>query len=128
MKQAVPLRELSALDWIAVGLTVLIALILMILPLMVTPAFVAMFADFGGSSLPMCTQVVIRPWYPIIGMLASSAILVLAFLPGQAGLLRRRLMIAVAFLLGCLWIGVYLIGVYTPVFALASAVTQSPGV
>jgi type II secretory pathway component PulF len=125
--QTSPFRELSALDWIALVVVGLVISILIVMPFVMTPAFVTMYADFGGPSLPACTRLVSGPWFPVIGALASSTLVVLALLPGRAGLLRRRLMIAGAFLVGCLWVGVYLFGMYTPIFELADAVAPAPG-
>ena len=122
-----PLRSLSALDWIALGLAGLVVSILTAMPFVVTPAFVAMFADFGGSSLPTCTRLVIRPWFPMIGALAPLILAARAVLPGRGSLLRRRLMIAGAFLLSCLWVVVYIAGIYAPIFELADAVASDSG-
>ncbi len=127
VKHIFSFRELSALDWIALSLAGLAVLTLTVMPFVVTPAFVAMFADFGGPGLPMCTRVVSRPWFPILGALTSLTLSIFALLPGGSSLLHRRLMIAGAFLLGCLWIGVYFFGMYAPVFALAGGVAPGPG-
>jgi hypothetical protein len=86
----------------------------------VAPTFGKMFADFGGQ-VPAFTQLCLRPWFWLLAAL-------LPFLVVADGVVRNasmrgratRLAIAVVVVLAL--IPVFLVGMYAPIFALASAI------
>ena len=84
------LRELSALDWTALVIVVVAVSFLIVLHHYLTAAFIAMYQDFGVQILPMYTRGVIQSWYPIMGALASLALVAQNLLSHRASLLRRR--------------------------------------
>ncbi len=116
-----PAGELTALDWIAVVLSGLLALSLVTLPLAVAPAFAAMFRDFGGP-LPAVTRLVLQPWLAPALSLAPVGLLAAALSRPHASLRERRVLIVAAFVLG-LGAGAFcLCSLYAPIFALAGAI------
>ncbi len=114
--------ELTALDWIAVVLAGLLALSLVAFPLAVTPAFAAMFRDFGGP-LPWLTRLVLRPWLAPALALAPAGLLALGLGPRAAASIgQRRALVVAAFVLGLGAVALCLLALYAPIFALAGAI------
>ena len=114
--------ELSALDWIAAGLDIILGLALLAATFLVSPAFLSMYEDFGGR-LPGMTVFVTRSWYPI-----ASGFLVLiltgAGLFSPTPLKTRRALLVAAFFIGLVLAAIYLWGLYAPVFELAGAIQE----
>jgi len=115
-------EDLTALDWIAAIMDITLGLALLAVPFAVTPAFIAMFEDFGGR-LPGITLFVARSWFPL-----SSGFLVLALagagLFSRTPLKTRRALLVAAFFIGLVLGAVYLWGMYAPVFELAGAIQE----
>ena len=112
-----PLKELTALDWIAVLLVCAGALFCFLFPFLIAPRFAKMFADFGGE-LPNITQLGMTVWFPLMLGLNPASIVFHA-LSGKHTLTKRRLLIVGAFVMAMVACGVCLISVYAPIFALA---------
>jgi hypothetical protein len=114
-------QRLTALDGIAVFLTGLLAAGLVAFPFAVGRSFERLFADFGATSPPALTRLVLSVWFPCaLGALVAGGP-VLACIPAVPLVYRRRVLVA-AFVLGCVSVGVCLVGLYLPVFALAEGI------
>jgi type II secretory pathway component PulF len=117
-----PEEDLTALDWIAAILDIVVGFSLLAVPFAVTPAFLSMFEEFGGQ-LPAITLFVARSWFPI-----ASGFLVLALtgagLFSRMPLKTRRALLVAAFFIGLILGAVYLWGMYAPVFELAGAIQE----
>jgi hypothetical protein len=115
-------EDLTALDWIAAILDMLVGLFLLAAPFAITPAFVSMFEEFGAD-LPGITVFVTRSWYPI-----ASGFLVLVLtgsgLISPMPMKTRRALIVAAFLIGLVLGAIYLWGLYAPIFGLAGAIQE----
>jgi hypothetical protein len=114
-------QALTSLDWIAVGIIALVATGLMATPWVSTPAFMAMFQDFG-STLPGITKLVAQTWFPLLGILGAGA-LVVTGVTGRRHLWLRRFLFVAAFFLAVGFMAFYILGMYAPIFELASAVS-----
>ena len=119
-KPSTGLSALSALDWIAVVLVGMGAMFCAAFPFGLGPAYAAMFRDFG-SELPAITELALSTWFPLTLAAAPAGALALA-LGVRLPLGTRRLVIVLGFLLSLAAIGVCLVAVYAPIFALARAV------
>jgi hypothetical protein len=115
-------EELTALDWIAAGLDIVIGLSLLATPFAVTPAFLSMYEDFGPS-LPGITVFVSRSWYPLA---SGFLVLILAGsgLVSSAPIKTRRALLVAGFFIGLVLVGIYLWGLYAPIFELAGAIQE----
>lgn len=114
------LTELTALDWIGVGLVGLGTLFCFVFPVVIAPMFANTFADFGGE-LPDLTQLALTVWFPLmLGLNPAS----LAFygVSGPLTLGRRRLFIVLALLLSLAACATCAIAMYLPVFSLAGKI------
>jgi hypothetical protein len=111
----------TALDWLGMMHAGFSALGLLLFPV-AGRSFGSMFRDLGsGEQLPALTKLAISGWFPILlGLVVLS--LVLTGLRRALPLSRRRLALVGAFVLGGAGIGVCLIGIYLPIFAVADAV------
>jgi len=115
--------HLTAVDGIAVFVTALLTAFLLAFPLWVAPAFEAMFRDFGAASVPALTRLVLSRWLPL-GLAATTAVgPVLACIPAIPIAYRRGVLVA-ALVFGCAAVGVCLVGLYAPIFALAGAIKE----
>ncbi len=86
----------------------------------IQPHFKAMFADFG-QQLPLFTELCLKPWFP----LALGLVPLIVVGEGIARRLTRRdrvLRTGLAIFLTLALPGVFLIGMYLPIFSIASAV------
>lgn len=116
-----PPSALSALDWIAAGLGLLLAGVLVVFAVVHIPRFRGMFADVGAE-LPWVTRVVLSAWPPLlVSALAVGLTIAGLALTHHALGLRRALLVA-AFFVPLLGLGLCLAGVYLPIFQLAGAV------
>jgi hypothetical protein len=114
-------QRLTSLDGIAVFLTGLVAAGLFAFPFAVGRHFGAMFADFGSAPLPPLTGLAVSVWFPCaLGAMVAGGP-VLACIPAVPLAYRRRVLVA-AFVLGCVSVGVCVVGVYLPLFELADKI------
>lgn len=114
------ISELSALDWIGVGLVGLGSLFCFLFPFLIAPAFKQMFADFGGE-LPDLTQLGLTVWFPLmLGLNPASVAFYAVAGPLTPG--RRRVFIVLAFVLSLAACAVCLVAMYAPIFAMAGKI------
>ena len=115
-------KELTAGDWIAVGLNALLAVALLSFPFVVGRAFAEMYAEFG-SALPAMTRIGLMPW-PGMGLgLGVAALTGLAVAPnGPDGIGIRRALLVGAFFGGVFALAGLLYTMYAPMFDLAGRV------
>lgn len=111
----------TALDWIGVVAAGFSCVSLLAFPI-AGRAFAQMFEDVGSrASMPLLTQLATSFWFPLV--LAVPVGTCLGFgLQRRRPLQGRRAWVAGAFVLGCLFFGLCLVGTYLPVFAIADAV------
>ena len=112
-----PLKELTALDWIAVIVVCMGALFCFQFPFLAAPQFAKMFADSGGT-LPDITQLGMTTWFPLMLGLNPASVVFHA-LSGKHTLTKRRLFIVGAFVMSAGATSVLLYAMYAPIFALA---------
>lgn len=116
-----PPSALSALDWIAAGLGLLLAVGLIGFAFVSIPSFRGMFADLGGE-LPWVTRAVLSAWPPLLfSALAVGLTIAGLALTRHAIALRRALLVA-GFFVPLLGLGLCLAGVYLPIFRVAGAI------
>jgi len=120
MQSARALPALTALDWIAVVLTGLVGLNLAAFPVLISPVYVDMFAEFGAE-LPGLTRLVIQAWFPALGLVLVVGLAAWGLL-GRLGLGKRRALVVGAFTLALVWTGLCWLGLYLPIFELAESV------
>lgn len=89
-----------------------LGLILLLLPVAVTPTFEAMFQDFGDV-LPGVTDLVMCPLYPLLGGLAVLGMLLRAFLHRDR-LASPALLAWSAVLVGLCLLLLYVFGLFAP--------------
>ncbi len=116
--------ELASFDWIAVGLVGLMAAGMLVAPAVVTPYYRSMYEEFVTKldQLPSVTIFVMSTWFPMVSALFPLGLLVVA-LSGKRHLYLRRFLIVGAFFIGLAFAGLYSLGLYAPIFAIANAVT-----
>jgi hypothetical protein len=111
----------TVLDWIAALVAVCGILGLLVFPL-AGRTYAGMFEDFGaGASLPLLTRLAISVWFPPTLSVPASASLALG-LAASRPLMKRRLWVVGAFVLGWGALGVCVVGLYLPIFVLADAI------
>lgn len=115
-----PLKQLTALDWIAVAGVCSGALFCFQFPFLMAPRFAAMFADFGGE-LPDITQLGMTTWFPLLLGLNPAAVVFHA-LSGKHTLARRRLLIVASFVMALAATALCLCAAYAPIFSLAGKI------
>lgn len=117
-------NSLTALDQIAVALDVLLALMLLVVPFVLTPDFERLFSDFGSEeSLPYVTQLIMKPWL-LIACAIPVLVLVVLGLVWKRSIFQRRLMITTSFVIGAISTAFYCYGLYAPFLALAGALQE----
>ena len=89
-----------------------IGLLLLLLPCAVTPSIQPMFADFA-CCLPLVTEVVMNPLYPLVGGLVVLGMLVHAY-TRRSRVARPGVLAWAALLLGASLLLLYVFGVYAP--------------
>jgi hypothetical protein len=110
----------TVLDWLGTVVTAFVVVALLLFPL-VGHAFGATYRDLGSDELPMLTKLAISVWFPVLwGMIVVVGIVFGVW--RASPLWQRRAAIVGAFFVGLVGIGVCLVGVYWPLFALASTV------
>lgn len=113
--------QFTALDWIALVMAVIGALVLCGCAF-VSSAFGAMYRDFGGV-LPLATRIAVKSWTGPLAALPPIALLV-GTMVGTTRLAARRRAIIVAFAVELVTIGVYAYALYSPLFQIASRVRE----
>ena len=116
-----PRADFTALDWIAVALTIGAIAAIVAFPFTLAPMLRKMLDDFGGVQ-PALTELTLTRWFPLALALLPTATLAAALL-GQSRLGVRRALVVAAFLLALATDAFLLIGMYLPIFELAG--TQS---
>lgn len=115
-------EPLSVAEWGAALVALLLAIASGATPFTVSTTFVEMFRDFGSiSELPPLTQLVLERSFGLTHATMTSGVIVTAFLSSRKVLLRRVLII-VGCAFGLLGVGIYIYGVYSPLFHIADAV------
>ena len=117
-----PAREpFTVLDWVGTVAAGFSFVSLLTFPI-AGRAFASMFESVGTpASMPLLTQLATSIWFPLLLALPVGACLGLG-LRLHRPLPTRRALVVSAFVLGCLFFGLCLIGTYLPIFAIASAV------
>ncbi len=106
-------------EWAVVAVTVALAVGCAALPASVSPAFVAMFEDFGAiDELPMLTRWVLAPVWGVGGAVVAVSLLALTIAFRRQAVARRVALIS-AGASALLVLGVYLYAIYSPIFAVA---------
>jgi len=109
--------RLTVIDWMGVGLAVLMIAILAILPVTV---FRTMFRDAGVmGEVPLLTRVVLFPWFSVLSLPAIGALVLMAIERRRVS--RRRKWILAAIVLGALGVPAFLAAMYLPVFTIAAS-------
>jgi len=114
----------TAMDWIGVAVTGLVALGVILAPHVVAPPIVAMYEDFEAT-LPTITQLVITGWFPLLLGQLPLAALVWALLRRHS-LLAARMLVLAGFLAALLGGATVWYGLYAPIFELAGAIEEAP--
>jgi hypothetical protein len=115
--------KLNAMDWMGVATLAIEALVLVV-SRVYTSKFTEVFSEFGGD-LTVLTKIVLSPVY---GAIAAALLLLCASamwwpaLRGRQGTKRTFLVIGFVFGLGT--IGLYVIGLYLPIFTMADLASQ----
>ena len=112
---------LSALDWIAASLALLLDVALVLFALVHAPSFRGMFADFGGE-LPLLTRLVLTPWPALVICAAATALVLTGVALTRSAMGLRRGLIVLGFLVALIGLGVCVVGVYLPIVEVAGAV------
>jgi hypothetical protein len=111
-------NEFTILDWIGVVYTVGNIISLFTLP-KAAVVFRDMYADFGGS-VPQLTNIVTKPWVPILTALICICIFSLQWVKWfKVRLKRRRAVVVFSFLIASTAFAVCVIGYYLPIFKMA---------
>lgn len=115
------LAAFTVMDWVGVVGAGLAVLGLLAFP-MVAASFSAMYADFGGSSLPALTNFVTLPFTPLLLASVPLGLLIFGLRPGVS-LGHRRVQVVAAFVLSWIFVAVSVVGLYLPIFEIAGAIT-----
>ncbi len=111
----------TVLDWIGVVYTVGQIIGLFLFPT-IAVAFADMYVDFGGA-LPLLTRVVTQPWFSIVLGAICLSVFSLQWLQFfKSRLKRRRAVVVLSFLLASAAMAVCVIGLYLPIFKMASPI------
>jgi hypothetical protein len=121
MRESESANAFTVLDWIGVVLTMGQIMGLFFFPT-IAVAFADMYADFGGS-LPLLTRFVTQPWFTIVLGVICLSVFSLQWLKFfKSRLKRRRAVVVLSFLLASAAMAVCVIGLYLPIFKLASPI------
>jgi uncharacterized BrkB/YihY/UPF0761 family membrane protein len=112
----------GVIDWVVAALATSLALVIGATPFTVSPTFVGLFRDFGSiEELPAITRLALSGWYGVGSAALLAGVTISAMAP-RLGVVARRAMLGSCCALGLLGVGVYLFGVYLPLFELADLV------
>jgi hypothetical protein len=121
MRESESANAFTVLDWIGVVLTMGQIMGLFFFPT-IAVAFADMYADIGGS-LPLLTRFVTQPWFTIVLGVICLSVFSLQWLKFfKSRLKRRRAVVVLSFLLASAAMAVCVVGLYLPIFKLASPI------
>jgi len=104
------------------GLVVIIAIGLFVAPFVITPTYQNLYKDFANpDKIPWITNLVTQAWLPMALALLTLG-LAAAGLFMNASPDKRRLFVMTSVVAAMASAGVYLYGLYAPIFQLADAV------
>ncbi len=116
------LQGLTGFDFTGSIFSMLGSLFLIYFGLVLGPKFGALLGEVGGRQ-PAMTQLVLRPWFPVVLALVGPSLIALAFGAGLEPAWRRVVIAGALFLsLGAMLLCV--LSAYLPLFDLASAIEQ----
>jgi hypothetical protein len=107
------------LDWIGVVLVVASGLVTLVLPLFVAPMFRRLSESLGATA-PTMAGTLLQGWTPVAVGLVPLALVVYALAVPQP-VMRRRLILVVAFALTVLASALLLFALYGTLFSMAGA-------
>jgi hypothetical protein len=107
------------LDWIGVMLVAASGLVTLVLPLFVAPMF-RRLSESLGSAAPSTAGTLLQGWTPVAVGLIPLALVVYALVVPQR-LMRRRLILVLAFALTVLASALLLFALYGTLFSMAGA-------
>ena len=115
------MKDLAILDRIGIVYFIGNMLALLIFPI-IASTFNVMFIEIGGS-LPILTQIVIRPWFSILlGIICLFAFLLRWSKPVKGRLMRQRAILVLSILAVSAAMAICVIGIFQPIFRMASLV------
>jgi hypothetical protein len=112
--------ELTSSDWVAAVVASLGTMFCCEVALSIGPRFKKLFEGFGGE-MPVLTQLVCMPWFPLLFGLTSACMVAVA-LVGKTSLGFRRGLIVGASFISLSASALCLHGLYIPIFAIADAI------
>ncbi len=113
------LTRLSVLDWIGIAVVGSSSLLGLVVPLIVAPMFRRLSTSLGGTETSLAARV-LEGWTPAAIGLLPLALVVYAIAVPQP-LMRRRLVLVVAFGLTVVVAAVLLFALYATLFSFAGA-------
>ena len=117
------LSRLSVLDWIGVLVVAGSGVLGLIVPALIAPMFRRLSESLGATG-PSLAAWVLQGWVPGSLALLPLAVLVLALAIPQP-LMRRRMLLVLAFALTVVAAGALLVALYGTIFAMAGAAAGS---
>jgi|GEM_PF-446310 hypothetical protein len=115
------LNRLSVLDWIGVLLVAASALVSLVVPIVVAPMF-GRLSESLGSPPPSPGRWLLQGWVPV-ALGVGPLVLVGYALAVRQSIIRRRVLLVLAFALTVLAGVVFLFALYTTLFSMAGAPT-----
>jgi hypothetical protein len=107
------------LDWIGVVLVAVSGLVTLVMPLFVAPMF-RRLSEALGSAAPSTAGTLLQGWIPVAVGLVPLALVLYALAVPQP-VMRRRLILVVAFALTVLASALLLVALYGTLFSMAGA-------
>lgn len=108
--------SMSLIEWAAAGVAVVLAVAVGTTPYTMSAAFIEIFHDFGTlDELPMLTQLVLGRTFAWTHTVLTAG-LVGAALVARRSVRLRRVMLAGGCVLGVAGVGLYIYGIYSPLF------------
>ena len=117
------LSRLSLLDWIGVLVVAGSGVLGLIVPALLAPMFRRLSESLGATG-PSLAAWVLRGWVPVSLAMLPLAVLAVALAVPQP-LMRRRMLLVLAFALTVVAAGALLVALYGTIFAMAGAAAGS---
>lgn len=117
------LSRLSVLDWIGVLVVAGSGVLGLIVPALIAPMFRRLSESLGATG-PSLAAWVLQGWVPVSLAVLPLAVLALALAVPQP-LMRRRMLLVLAFALTVVAAGALLVALYGTIFAMAGAAAGS---
>jgi hypothetical protein len=117
------LSRLSVLDWIGVLLVGGSGVLGLIIPALIAPMFRRLSESLGATG-PSLAAWILQGWVPVSLAVLPLAVLALALAIPQP-LMRRRMLLVLAFALTVVAAGALLVALYGTIFAMAGAAAGS---